>query len=288
MKAFLNVLFRFFYAAIGLILVSAFAGLFTHGIQLNSGLFLSHIVQILKSFVSPTHLSVIGPTGMEYSIFPQFWNHYFYSLTIFLSALLLSLLIGMGLAYVTTLLPQKHLQVVSKTISLLEALPDLFIIIVIQFGVLFYFKQTGTLLFPVAGTGQNKSYLLPILALTLIPALMVYKVILFLVRDELEKTYVNLAKSKGFSQTYVFCRHILRNITPSVFSHTKSIVLLLLSSMVIFERIFNINGIFTYIMTYPEPNVIAFTLILFYLPIFLLYSFVTLVINKTTGQRLEW
>src|SRR5690606_7018615 len=125
---------RFFYVAIGLILVSAFAGLFTHGIQLDAGLFLSHIVQILKSLVSPTHLSVIGPTGIEYSIFLQFWNHYFYSLTIFLSALLLSLLIGMGLAYVTTLLPEKQLQMVSKTISLLEALPDLFIIIVIQFG----------------------------------------------------------------------------------------------------------------------------------------------------------
>ncbi|MGO1059162.1 ABC transporter permease subunit [Planococcus sp. FY231025] len=288
MKAFLDVLFRFFYVSIGLILVSAFTGLFTHGIQLDGGLFLSHIVHILESLISPTNLSVIGPTGMEYSIFLQFWNHYFYSLTIFLSALLLSLLIGIGLAYLTTLLPEKRLQLVSKTISLLEALPDLFIIIVIQYGVLYYFKQTGTLLFPVAGTGQNKSYLLPILALALIPTLMMYKVILFLVRDELGKTYVNLAKSKGFSQTYVFFHHILRNITPSIFSHSKSIVLLLLSSMVIFERIFNINGIFTYIMTYPEPNVIAFTLILFYLPIFLLYAFVTLVINKTTGQRLEW
>lgn len=288
MKAFLDVLLRFFYVAIGLILVSAFVGLFTHGIQLDAGLFLSHLVQILKSLVSPTNLSVIGPTGMEYSIFLQFWNHYFYSLTIFLSALLLSLVIGIGLAYLTTLLPEKRLQFVSKTISLLEALPDLFIIIVIQFGVLFYFKQTGTLLFPVAATGQNKSYMLPILALALIPTLMVYKVILFLVRDELSKSYVNLAKSKGFTKTSIFFRHILRNIAPSIFSHSKSVVLLLLSSMVIFERIFNINGIFTYIITYPEPNVIAFTLILFYLPIFLLYALVTLVINKTTGQRLGW
>lgn len=288
MKAILDVLLRFFYVAVGLILVSAFVGLFTHGIQLDGGLFVSNIVHILESLASPANLTIIGPTGMEYSIFLQFWTHYFYSLVIFLSALLLSLTIGIGMAYLTTLLPEKRLQVVSKTISLLEALPDLFIIIVMQFGVLFYFKQTGTLLFPVAATGQNKSYMLPILALALIPTLMVYKVILFLVRDELGKSYVNLAKSKGFSQTYVFFSHILRNITPSIFSHSKSVVLLLLSSMVIFERIFNINGIFTYIITYPQPNVIAFTLILFYLPIFLLYALVTLVINKTTGQRLEW
>lgn len=112
MKSFVDVLLRFFYVAIGLILVSAFVGLFTNGIQLDAGLFLSHLVQILKSLVSPTNLSVIGPTGMEYSIFLQFWNHYFYSLIIFLSALLLSLFIGIGLAYLTTLLPEKRLQFV--------------------------------------------------------------------------------------------------------------------------------------------------------------------------------
>ncbi|MDN7240667.1 ABC transporter permease subunit [Planococcus sp. N028] len=288
MKVILDILIRFLYVCVGLILMSAFVGLFIRGIQLDTGLFLSNLVQILKSLVFPRTLSIIGPNGMEYSIFLQFWNHYFYSLSIFLSALLLALAIGIGLAYLTTLLPEKRLQFVSKTISLLEALPDLFIIIVIQFGVLLYFKQTGSLLFPVAATGNDKSYTLPILELALIPTLMVYKVILFLVRDELGKPYVILAKSKGFSKSYVFFRHVLRNIAPSIFSHSKSIVLLLLSSMVIFERIFNINGIFTFIITYPEPSVIAFTLILFYLPIFLLYALVTLVINKTTGQRLEW
>jgi peptide/nickel transport system permease protein len=154
--------------------------------------------------------------------------------------------------------------------------------------VLLYFKQTGTLLFPVAGTGQNKSYLLPIAALALIPSVMVYKVILFLIKDELNKPYVDLARSKGFSKSYIFFRHILRNTVPSIFSHSKSVVLLLLSSMVIFERIFNINGIFTYIINYPEPNIIAFALILFYLPIFLLYALITAAIRKTTGQRLEW
>lgn len=288
MAASFDILLRFFYVAIGLIFISAFVGLFTNGIHLDIGIYGSNILQIVESFVSPGQLSVIGPNGKEYTIFLQFWDYYFYSLAIFLSAFLLALAVGILMAYFTTYLPEERFNSVSKSVSLLEALPDLFIIIVIQFGVLFYFKQTGTLLFPVASTGQNKSYILPILALALIPSLMVYKVILFLVRDELGKSYVDLAKSKGISKSSVFFRHILRNITPSIFSHSKSILLLLLSSMVIFEQIFNINGIFTFIITYPEPNIIAFTLILFYLPIFLLYAVVTLVVGKTTGQRLEW
>ncbi len=288
MRTIFDILLRFFYVALGLIFISAFVGLFTDGIHLDGGLFLSNIGGILESLASPSQLSFIGPTGMEYTIFLQFWDHYFYSLVIFLSAFLLSLAIGILLAYFTTYLAEKRFNSVSKIVSLFEALPDLFIIIVIQFGVLFYFKQTGTLLFPVASTGQNKSYMLPVLALAMIPSLMVYKVILFLVRDELAKSYVDLAKGKGISRSSVFFQHILRNITPSIFSHSKSILLLLLSSMVIFEQIFNINGIFTFIMAYPEPNIIAFTLILFYLPIFLLFALVTLLIGKTTGQRLEW
>ncbi|MFC3212362.1 ABC transporter permease subunit [Planomicrobium okeanokoites] len=288
MAASFDIFLRFFYVALGLIFLSAFVGLFTDGFHLDIGLFVSNVIGILESFVSPDELSIIGPNGKEYTIFLQFWDHYFYSLMIFLSAFLLALGAGILLAYITAFLPENRFNSVSKTVSLLEALPDLFIIIVIQFAVLFYFKQTGTLLFPVASTGQNKSYMLPVLALALIPSLMVYKVILFLVKDELEKPYVNLAKGKGISKSMLFFRHILRNIIPSIFSHSKSILLLLLSSMVIFEQIFNINGIFTFIITYPEPNVIAFTLILFYLPIFLLYALVTLLIGKTTGQRLEW
>ena len=288
MAASFDILLRFFYVALGLIFLSAFVGLFTDGFHLDIGLFVSNVIGILESFVSPDELSIIGPNGKEYTIFLQFWDHYFYSLVIFLSAFLLALGAGILLAYITAFLPENRFNSVSKTVSLLEALPDLFIIIVIQFAVLFYFKQTGTLLFPVASTGQNKSYMLPVLALALIPSLMVYKVILFLVKDELEKPYVNLAKGKGISKSMLFFRHILRNIIPSIFSHSKSILLLLLSSMVIFEQIFNINGIFTFIITYPEPNVIAFTLIMFYMPIFLLYALVTLLIGKTTGQRLEW
>lgn len=288
MAAAWDILLRFFYVVIGLVLLSAFVGLFTHGVNLDFSLFISLVVHIGKSLVSPDQLVVIGPNGMEYSIFLQFWDHYFYSLVIFLTALLLAMAAGICLAYLTHLLPERNIGAIAKTASLLESLPDLFIIVVIQFGVLLYFKQTGTLLFPVAGTGQNKSYLLPIAALALIPSVMVYKVILFLIKDELDKPYVNLARSKGFSKSYIFFRHILQNGAPSIFSHSKSVVLLLLSSMVIFERIFNINGIFTYIISYPEPNIIAFTLILFYLPIFLLYALITAAIRKTTGQRLEW
>ncbi|MEK4486335.1 ABC transporter permease subunit [Psychrobacillus sp. FSL H8-0484] len=288
MKHVLESILRFFCVVIGLILLSAFVGLFTKGIQLDIGLYMESIIQIVQSLIRPQSLVFIGPTGFEYSIFINFWDNYFYSMVLFLTALLISVVIGIFIAYLTTLLPQKNNQFIVKTVSLLESLPDLLIIIVLQLSAIFYYKQTGTLLFSTASTSQNKSYFLPIITLALIPAVMVFKVILYLVNEEMKKTYVDLAKSKGFNRSHIFFSHVLRNIAPNIIIHSKSIIIILLSSMVVVEKLFNINGIFSYIIAYPNPDIIAFTLILIYVPIFIIYTFITKIIYKQTGQRLEW
>lgn len=288
MRSTFTVLTRFFYVVIGIILISAFVGLFTNGIQLKFTLFVDNVLHILKSLIFPENLLILGATNRQYSIFINFWDYYVYSLIIFLAALCISIIIGLFITYLTILLPQKLNDVVSKIISLLESLPDLFIIIIIQFSVIYYFKQTGTLLFPVAGSSQNNTYLLPIFTLALIPSFMIYRINLHLVNEEWKKPYIDLAKSKGFNKSYIFFSHVIRNVVPSLFSHSKTIVLYLLSSMVIFEKLFNIYGIFTFITSYPNPNVIAFTLIMFFLPVFILYALITTLIEKNTGQRLEW
>jgi peptide/nickel transport system permease protein len=113
-------------------------------------------------------------------------------------------------------------------------------------------------------------------------------VILYLVNDELEKTYVQLAKGKGFTRTHIFFKHVLRNIAPTIIIHSKSVILIILSSMVIFEKLFNIYGIFTFITEYQKPEIIAFSLIMIYLPFFIVYTSLTGFIFKKTGQRLEW
>lgn len=288
MRIIIDTFSRFFYVVIGLILLTAFASQFLTGFNPSFSQFLDTILFIVESLISPDKLTVIGPTGYEYSIFTSFWDYYSYSLIIFLSALIVSILIGIFLTYFTILLPAKRRKLVTKIASLLESLPDLFIIMIIQFAVVYYYKKTSVLLFPVAGTGNNKAYFLPICALALIPSFMVFKIVLLLANDELEKQYVVLVRSKGLNRTVVFFRHILRNIIPSIFTHSKSILLLLLSSLVIFELIFNIYGIVTYIINYPQPNVIAFSLIMFYLPIFILYAVITAIIERNTGQRMEW
>ncbi|RLQ92814.1 ABC transporter permease subunit [Planomicrobium sp. Y74] len=288
MKWMMVILSKFLFVSIGLILLSAFTGLFRDDPQMDWQLYIEIVLNIIQSFIHPELLTVTAITGHEHQIFESFWPLYKYSLLIFLPALFLSILLSILLSYLTILLPEKIRLRVTQAAALLESTPDLLIILVIQASILALMESTGILLFSVAATTQNPSYVLPIVALSLIPALMFYKVTLFLVNDELKKPYVDLAKGKGFTWSTIFFRHIFRNITPSLFSHSKAILLILLSSMFVFERIFNISGLFTYLIRYPEPDVIAFALILFYVPIFLLYMLFSALIARTTGQRMEW
>lgn len=124
---------RFICVVIGLILLSAFVGLFTNGLPLNLTSYIDIVLLIIKSLIFPQLIEFTGPTGFEYSIFTNFWDFYLYSAYIFLVALFFSMMIGIVVAYLTTLLPKKINLFTIKMASLLESLPDLFIIIVIQF-----------------------------------------------------------------------------------------------------------------------------------------------------------
>ncbi|RDI45530.1 ABC transporter permease subunit [Falsibacillus pallidus] len=171
--------------------------------------------------------------------------------------------------------------------SVFESLPDIFTLVVLQLVVIKYFEATGILLFPVAGSFGEQPYVLPILILAIIPSIQMFSIIHLFVKDELSKPYITLAKSKGYTRTYIFFIHLIRNIIPNIFNHSKSVILLLLSSLIVLERLFNLQGLNTYLFTYPEPNIIAFSLIMLYLPIFGFYLLINGVTVWKTGQRVE-
>jgi peptide/nickel transport system permease protein len=72
MSSTLGVLVRFIYVVIGIILLSAFVGLFANGIHIDFTLFTNNVIDIVKSLIFPENLIVLGPTKHEYSIFLNF------------------------------------------------------------------------------------------------------------------------------------------------------------------------------------------------------------------------
>ena len=285
-KLIVRILSKFLVISLGIICIGAFVGLFTYEINLSFSQYLKNILHIFKALMNPEEIMVSRFSSKSYPMFPLFWEPYFYSMRIFLAALAVTFFAGFLLAFLTSLLPRKLSGIVYKVFTFFESIPDLFILLIIQYGTIVYYKKTGILLFDVAGYDE-KVFALPIITLSILPTLLLYRIIFMLMEEESIKNYVEFAQSKGFSKNYIILKHIIQNLLFSVLNHFKSIILLILSTLVIFERLFNVYGITHFIMTYPQMEVICLGLIMFYLPIFILLTCLALLVKRSTGQEVH-
>ena len=284
LKSIGSMVLKFVFVLFGIVLLTGLIGLFNEGVDLSLKQYMLNIVEISTSLVHSGSMTITNESNNSYPMFPAFWEPYFYSVSIFLSAFLLSVLLGIFLAYLTHLLPSRWSKFILRATNLLESTPDIFILIVIQYSVILILKETGVLLFPIVGS-QEKVYFVPIVNLSILPTIMLFRIIFLLVSDEYGKTYVDLIKSRGMSKHSTFFIHVLRNIAFSLLNHSKSIILFLLSSLIVFERLFNIYGITHFILSFSQMDVICFSLIMFYLPVFVLLILIRTIVDWKTGQK---
>lgn len=279
-KSFLMDGLRFFLVFFGIVIMTGILSMFMNGLNLNLQFFITNIIDIIKSIIHPNKMV----TDDMYPVFPSFWNYYFYSVIIFISSLLLAILASLILSILTFLLPQGIFKRIIGFTSFLESTPDIFIIYVIQFCVIWIFKNTGILLFPIAGAFEP-AYFLPIITLSILPTILFYRITLLMVNEEEKKSYVSFARSKGLNLSSVFYKHVLRNVLLSVANHSKSIIWIMLSNLVMFERLFNVYGITYYIFANAKMDIIAISLIMLYIPIFILLLALKIFLGKFTGNK---
>ncbi|MBY6038222.1 ABC transporter permease subunit [Fictibacillus nanhaiensis] len=181
--------------------------------------------------------------GIMYDVFPDVFDRYMYSMTIFFSALLTGLLAALVLTFITTLLPKFLQRVIYGVLTLLESLPDLFIVVVLQVSVIYIYKATGILVANVSNVYNNPIYLLPILTLAVLPTIQLFKITLLLMKEEQHKPYVTVARAMGLGRLYITLKHVFRNILTSLFQYYKTIFVFMLSNLFIVEYVFNLNGV---------------------------------------------
>ncbi|TWT03741.1 peptide ABC transporter permease [Planomicrobium sp. CPCC 101079] len=84
--------------------------------------------------------------------------------------------------------------------------------------------------------------------------------------------YVELARSLGFSKTFIILVHMFRNAVISVFFQSKKTVWFMLSNLFVLELMFNLPGIMLFLRDNMMPQIFILTIFSFFLPIFFLYS----------------
>lgn len=147
-------------------------------------------------------------------------------------------------------------------INIMSAVPSLAFIYFLQYiGTLFGFPDK----FPTLGAHNIKSYVLPVLILSLMSTGGIMMWMRRFMLDQVNSDYVKFARAKGLSQKEIFRKHILRNASIPLVNGIPAAIILTISGAVITETVFAIPGMGKMlpdaIRAYNNPMVVAITFI---------------------------
>lgn len=243
-------------------------------IMLNFQEYFSHIFTNFKQIVTG-QVTDYYARGREFPLFPEMRELFAKSMAYLVIGILLGLLLAVFSTLFIMSLSYKFRALPKMILFILESLPDIFIILVFQLFVIWTYKNTGLLAFNiVSGFNQEPPFILPIIILSLLPAIYMTKHLLLSFEHEEKMLYVQFAYSKGLNKWSVLLTHIFRNSVLSFFYHFKSIFTFALANLLMLEIIFDIDGFMTFIFEHSvlNPEILTISLFLFFIPFFIIFS----------------
>jgi peptide/nickel transport system permease protein len=279
MRKGIGIFLQFILSCVGIIIMGGLPVL-TKG--LGNGMldwqgYVHSLKKIILGIIHPEQLIISSKASMFAApkvrpLFPDVLEPIGYSLTVLLSSFLLACVLAVVFTILTLLMSAKRRQWLKIIFYFFESLPDIFIIMMMQFFVIFLFNKTGILFFDIASYSDQQVYLLPILCLSILPTVQLYRLSMLTFEDEEEKSYVLLARSIGLGKIAVIIKHIFRNAIISVFFQSKKTFWFMLSNLFVLEYLFNIAGITRFLVSHMEPQIFTISLLIFFIPVFIFYS----------------
>ena len=275
---------------VGIILISCIPTLFTLGNLFDLKLFFQEFISVCKALITPSEwfLSYLSKTTLEavpFSFVSYLEGPYLYSMTILVLALLLSLVVSFLFASIITISKGPYKKVALWVSDLLMAIPDFFYIFLFQIAVVQIYISTGHRFLSFYSLGGEKVYVAPIICLSVMPTILLFKLFVTLFAEEIKRPYVNFAKSKGLSKMEILLKHCTSNVLRSVYHQSKSIVWLSLSSLLIIEYLFGMEGILYYLLNDFSPKGITFILLSIFTPFFIFYQIGESIVTKGRTER---
>lgn len=271
----MGVLLRFLFSLIGIILISGFpiliGGLMEGKLKISE--YIASLQLVLNEVWPLQEFSVLNMrTQREIFLFPTIAEYIGYSLQILFLAFAAAAVFALLFTVLTMLLSEKARERVKITLYFLESIPDLLIIMAAQLGIIFIYLKTDVLISKIAVVGGDRIYWLPILCLSILPMIQLYRLCMLTFQEEERQLYVELARSLGFSKVFIIWVHMFRNAIISVFFQSKKTIWFMLSNLFVLELMFNMPGIMLFMRDNISPEVFLVTIFSFFLPMFILYS----------------
>lgn len=122
------------------------------------------------------------------------------------------------------------------------SLPDILIVAIFQ-AFAIWLIQHGIKIFKVAGSGTWHHEVLPIVALSILPACYIARVTAMSIESCYDKEYVKAAIGKGCSSRRILWNHVMKNAIGIIFESLSNITAMIIGNMMIVEYMFSYPGL---------------------------------------------
>ncbi|MFF2092539.1 ABC transporter permease [Paenibacillus sp. NPDC058174] len=212
-------------------------------------------------------------------------NGFIYSLQLGIFAIILAIAAGIVLGLIAALNHRKFLDAFTIFIAVLGvSIPNFVVAAGLQyvFGV-----KLGWL--SVAGLNDPTDFILPVVALSFLPAAFIARLTRSSMLEVLTADYIKTARAKGLSGRIILIRHALRNAILPVVTYVGPMTANIITGSVIIEQIFGIGGLgksFVNSITNRDYTLIM-GVTLFYAVILMLARFLTDIAYGLVDPRIK-
>ncbi|MFD1359650.1 ABC transporter permease subunit [Fictibacillus halophilus] len=270
-------------SVIGIILLGSVPFMFK-GMSFSTGSYLDGIGELFKTMMKPSEIVYFTGSGV-YPLFPEIWGIIGYSLTILFSSFFIAIILALMFALGIFTLPTRLKDKIRVFSFMFESIPDVLIAIGMQFFIIWFFKKTNILLFQIVSLYDQKTYFVPIFCLTVLPTLLILRILLLNMEEEFKKQYIDTAKGKGIGRFRILWRHVLPNTLLSVFHQSRNILWFMLSNLLMVEYLFNIYGVTTLVREMGNPAIFTISMLLLFSPMFLFFTALRIFTYKWVGEK---
>ncbi len=202
--------------------------------------------------------SMAYPSRTVFEIFKQQWS---YSLQLGLLTFIFSIIVGVGLGIASAIKPNSFLDYFGTGVSIFcLVMPSFVFAILLQFV---FSAWLGWL--PTGGWSSPRHWIMPVLANSLAPVLVLQRYTRSSMRDAIKANYVRTARAKGLSKRRIMLVHVFKNALTPLLTVGGPLAASLIVGSFFVESIFRIPGIGFYFVSAigsrDYPMIMATTLI---------------------------
>jgi len=202
--------------------------------------------------------SMAYPSRTVFEIFKQQWS---YSLQLGVLTFIFSSLVGVGLGIASAIKPNSLLDYFGTSVSIFcLVMPSFVFAILLQFV---FSAWLGWL--PTGGWSSPRHWIMPVLANSLAPVLVLQRFTRASMRDAIKANYIRTARAKGLSKRRIMLVHVFKNALTPLLTVGGPLAAGLIVGSFFVESIFRIPGIGFYFVSAigsrDYPMIMATTLI---------------------------